>query len=120
MARTGLARRITRADVARAIDAHWTLADVARDLGVHRATVYRYLARWPDLVDRLQQRREALLDLAEDKLREAIEAGELRAIIFVLSTLGRKRGYVSRVEHATSDSEPIVLCWDDGSPLDVA
>jgi hypothetical protein len=42
--------------------------------------------------------REDLLDLAEEKLRSAIEDGDLKAVTFALKTLGRNRGYVTKTE----------------------
>jgi hypothetical protein len=45
------------------------------------------------------EQRLHLLDTAEIALREAIGRGEGWAVTFVLSTLGRDRGYITRSEN---------------------
>ena len=47
--------------------------------------------------------REVMIDKAEEKLAEKVDAGNLRAITFALKTLGRHRGYVER-----SVDEPMI------------
>jgi hypothetical protein len=39
---------------------------------------------------------------------EAVEAGEIAAIIFRLKTKGKKRGYVERQELTGADNQPII------------
>jgi hypothetical protein len=50
-----------------------------------------------------------VLDLAETKLYDAIAAGELGSIKFILSTKGKARGYVERQELTGGDGGP--LSW---------
>tara|TARA_R110002167_G_scaffold361895_2_gene580600 strand:+ start:61 stop:378 length:318 start_codon:yes stop_codon:yes gene_type:complete len=40
--------------------------------------------------------RERLVDLAEEKLREKVNGGNLRAVMFTLKTVGKNRGYYER------------------------
>ncbi len=42
------------------------------------------------------------------KLMEAVENGEIAAIIFRLKTKGKKRGYVERQELTGADNQPII------------
>jgi hypothetical protein len=53
--------------------------------------------------------RAALLDLAEEKLREAVERGDRWAIEFVLKTLGGSRGYAAKSSRQTKDPLEIIV-----------
>jgi hypothetical protein len=95
-----------------------TLTAMARALGVSRATAARYAQRWPDVREALAAAREALVDLAEEQLRRAVEQGDLRVVLFVLRTLGRGRGYGPPLAPAAGGGR-IELSWADGTPVDV-
>ena len=49
--------------------------------------------------------RERLVDAAEEKLREKVNSGNLRAVMFTLRTVGKNRGYYERRD-TTDDSAP--------------
>lgn len=53
------------------------------------------------LEDAVIQGRNARLDFAESKLDQNINNGDTTAIIFLLKTLGKERGYVERQENKT-------------------
>lgn len=92
--------------------------DIATALGVRRSTLYGWLKSDPEFAAALEEARENLVDMAENRLRTLIqgvpaieidEKGEKRfagwiekpsetAIIFTLKTRGKKRGYVERQE----------------------
>ncbi|RLA87426.1 MAG: hypothetical protein DRG40_00300 [Deltaproteobacteria bacterium] len=78
---------------------------IARKLGCHRVTVNRYLKRHPRLAEAVREEREKLKDLAEAKLIEQLQDGQPWAVKYVLSTLGKDRGYVERQEHVVSGLE---------------
>lgn len=86
---------------------HGLMAAVARELGVSRTTVWRYSKQHPTIRQAFDEERETLLDLAEKKLFEHVQRGSIPAIMFVLKTLGRTRGYVERQEVAGVDGEPL-------------
>jgi hypothetical protein len=86
--------------------------EVARALGCSRQTVDTYLKRYPDLEAQLVSERETLVDLAESKLAVLIEHLDVRAIMFALETLGKKRGYTKRVEATGADGAPLGLSPD--------
>ena len=56
----------------------------------------------------LQIEDEKATDRAEIKLMEAVENGEIAAIIFRLKTKAKKRGYVERQELTGADNQPII------------
>ena len=71
----------------------------AADLGVTTQTLRNYAKRWPAVQEAIHEAKGKLLDIAEDKLAEAVERGEAWAICFTLKTQGKDRGYVERNEH---------------------
>jgi predicted transcriptional regulator len=79
----------------------------ARLLGCTRQTVSRYIDRYAEVREAMEQAEEDLLDEAEDKLREQIRDGQLTAIIFYLKTKGKGRGYTERVETTGKDGGPV-------------
>ena len=70
----------------------------AQIVGVHRRTVTRWLAANPKLREIVEDSRDQLIDTAEHNLFEAAEKGDLAACRFILTTLGKARGYSTRKE----------------------
>ena len=50
-----------------------------------------------------------MLDLAEDRLEQAVNRGDFRAIKYVLSTKGKSRGYTERAEIEEESPFQLVL-----------
>ena len=107
--RGGRRAEFTQVEVARALTAaNGLVTSAARRLGCNPKTVYRNIERFPALKDVLTEARESTMDLVESKLMEAIEAGNLTAIIFFLKTQGKSRGYSERSEFGhPADGEPV-------------
>lgn len=82
---------------------------VAEALGVTRQTVDNYLATWPELAGVFEDERDALIDRAESKLVEAVDGGEMRAILFILETLGKSRGWARRTEITGADGGALMV-----------
>ena len=76
------------------------LSYAARDLHCTIGTLYAYLGRYQELRDLVDYAREELIDIAERRLREALEGEHASpwAIKFTLSRLGKHRGY-SAIDH---------------------
>jgi len=107
-------RRIPTDVMAQALrNAHGLIAVAAKSLGCHPTTIYRRAARVAAVRQAIEEGREELLDLAEQKLREAVEAGQPWAISLVLKTLGKSRGYTERQEIISTDELEIKLEWVD-------
>ena len=64
---------------------------IARDIGVSRNTLYRYLREEMN-VD-YKDAREAMLDVAESRLLKNVLDGNQNAIEFLLDRQGKSRGY---------------------------
>lgn len=66
----------------------------ARRLGCSYMTLMRYVNKYPTVAKALEEAREELIDLAEGKLLERIQSGDMGAIKFFLQTQAKHRGYV--------------------------
>jgi transposase-like protein len=71
---------------------------IARSFGVSRQSVWDFVRRYPELEQLANDSRETLVDEAEDKLLAAVRKGAPWAISLVLTTRGRKRGYVKEAD----------------------
>jgi len=84
-------------------------AAAAKYLGCDRTTVEHYCKRYAACRDAVAQERASFIDLAEGKLYESVASGDLSAVKFVLTTIGKDRGYVETVrnEHTGADGGPL-------------
>lgn len=76
---------------------------IAARMGCSRQTVDNALERWPELRAALKDERESIVDLAENKLLKAVANDDMRAVLFVLETLGKDRGWSKRTEVTGAD-----------------
>jgi hypothetical protein len=76
------------------------LVEIARALGVSRTVIRSFAADRPNVAEALKEAREAMGDVAEKKLYELIEAGDVRCITYYLSTAHRHRGYGIRKDES--------------------
>ncbi len=65
----------------------------ANALGVSRKILREYIADHAACADAHKEAREAMGDTAERKLYDMIDAGDVRCIMYYLSTVHRDRGY---------------------------
>ena len=72
------------------------VSDAAQKLGCDPHTLRSRIERSPDLQKTLDHIREDQVDLAESRLLERIDKGELSAITFFLKCQGRRRGWVEK------------------------
>jgi hypothetical protein len=70
----------------------------ARRLGCSRQAIYDAAKKYNSVAEAIQDNREKIIDLAEGKLYAKINEGDITSIIFLLKTLGKKRGYIERQE----------------------
>lgn len=84
------------------------LTTIAKKCDVTRKALYEYLERNPTLRPHIEQEKEKILDLAEVSLFAQVKNKEAWATKYLLSTLGKTRGYAEKHEHEVSGgSEPI-------------
>ncbi len=93
-------RKLTEEQVLRAVqESSGTYWDISRRLGISRRSASRYLVEYfPEIEQVRLDVLESHVDEAEDQLFAHVRRGNLKAIMFVLQTLGKKRGYVLRQE----------------------
>ena len=99
-----LGKRVVREALLKA-NGVYTVA--AKLLDCDRRTVARFVDRNQDLLDDIEEARSRIVDLAENKLFNEINEGNLTAVIFALKTLGKSRGYIERAEHTGADGGPL-------------
>jgi len=104
------------------------LKSVATSFDVDRVTVYDWCKKYPEYQKAVEDSREVFLDVAETNLQtlvqgiaeyEEIDGKKIfkgwrvppseSAIIFVLRTLGKKRGYVEKLEQDINATGNVVL-----------
>lgn len=101
-------RKYTAQEVARAIyEAKGFLTIAAKRLGCSYQTVLNYIERYATCREARDAVREEMKDLAEGKLFEQIQQGNLGAIKYYLSNQAKDRGYVERHEVVGKDQGPI-------------
>lgn len=98
-------------------------AGAAQLLGVTRQAVSRRVQKSPKLQAVIKEVEESSLDLGESKLLQAMNKGNMAAIIFYLKTKGKSRGYVERSEVTGKDgndlptgTQIILYMPDNGRP----
>ena len=69
------------------------VAIACKEAGISRQTHYRWLKEDEDYAEAVLEQSEVVLDIAEAKLIERVQEGDLRAIMFLLKTKGKERGY---------------------------
>ena len=106
----------TAADYVKVLtESHGLVAPAARKLKVTRQAVYRMAKKHPTVQEAMTDAREELIDLAEVRLFEAVNKGSLPAVFFALRTIGKDRGYGTRVEidHKVPTQEEIEAMSDE-------
>ena len=77
------------------IQTRGNIKNTAQSFQVARNTIYKKIHEW-DLEEVVNEAREVRIDMVESALDDAIQEGNVTAIIFFLKTQGRSRGYVER------------------------
>lgn len=76
---------------------HGIITATANALNVSRQTIHNKLNADPKLREIQEEARFGIVDIAESKFIENIQAGNEKSIIYALQTLGRSRGYGARI-----------------------
>ena len=75
------------------IKEHGLISPAAKVLNTPRTTLLRYIEQFEVCREALAHAREGMGDVAESKLFQLIEQGDVRCILYYLSTVHRHRGY---------------------------
>lgn len=91
----------SKKEILMALEAARGLVSLAAErLGMTRQAVFQRMSRDPELAEFAAEMRERQIDITEAKLFQAINNGDMTAIIFYLKTQAKGRGYVEKVEHS--------------------
>lgn len=89
------------------------ISTIARRVGCDWHTAKRYVTEYATVKQAYEDERAKVVDLAETKVIEAINDGDISTVRWYLSTIGKDRGYTERSEHEVSGKggEPIVMTF---------
>lgn len=87
----------------------------AEKLGCSPNTIKNHMKKCPEMQQYVEDCRTKLVDKAEEKFEEAIEAGEHWAVAMALKTLGRDRGFIERSEVVNSGE---IKMYGQEAPID--
>ena len=90
------------------IKAMGNLTVAAKSLGCDRTSIYNWVEK-EGLQQAVQEGRDQLLDLAENKMASKISEGDTTALIFFLKTQGKSRGYSEKQEIEQSGEMKITI-----------
>ena len=86
---------------------------------ISRQAIRERVLRSPRLRRAIEEAEEASLDLAESKLMQAIDAGDINATKFFLETRGKRRGFSRRDIVVTARTDPKKLSdWELDAALE--
>jgi transposase-like protein len=102
-----MARKSKKAIIEAIKDSGGIMSTIARRLGVTWHTADTWVKQYDETKQALQDEREAILDLAESTLFRNIKDGNSQDAKWLLSTMGKNRGYNERQEITGVDGGPI-------------
>lgn len=70
-------------------------------VNISRQTHYRWLKEDSEYKSAVEALEDVVLDMAETALHKNVKAGDTTAIIFLLKTKGKRRGYIERSQIET-------------------
>ena len=83
------------------------MSTIAEKLGVTWHTAKSYVDKWPETIQAFEDERNRIVDMAESVLVKSIRNGDTQDAKWLLSRLGKDRGYVERQETTGKDGDPI-------------
>ena len=103
-------RKYTQEQMIKALEeSNGLIAPAARALGCSRDTIRSYLEEYAAVAQAKLEAREAVTDMAENSLYEAIRRGEAWAVCFYLKCMAKDRGYVERAELTGAKGAPVKI-----------
>jgi len=102
-----MSRKSKKAIIEAIKDSGGIMSTIARRLGVTWHTADTWVKQYDETKQALQDEREAILDLAESTLFRNIKDGNSQDAKWLLSTMGKNRGYSERQEITGVDGGPI-------------
>jgi hypothetical protein len=88
------------------------ISTIAKRLTVDWHTAESYIQKYPSALEAFAAEREGILDMAEATIFTAIKQGDTGSAKWILSTIGRKRGFTEKQE--------IGITGSDGGPVEIS
>lgn len=88
-------------------DSYGIISRVAINLGCTWGTARKYIDLYDEAKALFLEESERVLDVAETKVIQAINANDIQTAKWLLATKGKNRGYSERVEHSGPDGSAI-------------
>jgi hypothetical protein len=85
------------------------LTPTAKALGVCSSYVRQRIRENPSVMDAYLHARDEIVDSAEQVMMDKLKEGSERAAMYILSTLGKDRGYTERHEITGKDGAELVV-----------
>lgn len=83
------------------------ISKIAKKLKCNWHTAKKYIESFEETKKAYNDENEQVLDIADEKLYQLVEEGDLGAIKWLQSTKGKHRGYVQRQEHTGKDGDKL-------------
>ncbi len=83
-------------------------ATIVERVQCSRQTLENAIERWPELSHLIAEENNNIVDVAESKLLEQVNAGKLQAVLFTLETKGKDRGWSKRTEVTGKDGAALL------------
>lgn len=104
--------KIPQKDICEAIkDSAGLISVIAERLGIRYDAAKRHIQLHDSTIEAYNHEVESKIDIAEKTVDQAIQAGDVGAAKWLLSTLGKKRGFSEKqeIEHTGKDGAPIEI-----------
>ena len=85
------------------------ITTISNRLGAEWHTAKNLVNRWESTKQAYKDERESILDMSESTLLRSIKEGDTQSAKWMLSTLGRERGFNERVEIVGKDGGPVAF-----------
>jgi len=106
--------RMTKKAILSAIkDSGGIMSTIAKKLGVNWHTAQTWCNKFEDTKQALQNEKDTILDMAESTVFKNIKEGNSQDAKWLLSTMGKKRGYSERHEITGADGGEVKIKWGD-------
>jgi hypothetical protein len=89
------------------------LSDAAKLLNRSRTVISSYIANTPHILELAEEVVDSFLDAVEKLQKDAALAGDSQAQRFILTTLGKRRGYTTRTEAEVEQKTKVIIGSDD-------
>ena len=109
-----MAKKNKRAIIEAIKDSGGIMSTIAKRLGVTWNTADVWIREFDETKQALEDERNTILDLAESTLYKNIKDGNSQDAKWLLSTLGKRRGFTERHEITGGGGEPIEVIFTNG------